>query len=55
MEEEVVWTAPPCGIVLETSGLECHEAKGPAFPELLPSGFLWEGFLSGSQTALPNF
>lgn len=53
MEEDVVWTPPPCGIVLGASGLECHEAEGA--PEPLPSGFLWEGFLSGSQTALPNF
>lgn len=56
MEEEGVWTPHPCGIVLEASGLESHEAEGgPVFPEPLPSGFLWEGFLSGSQTALPNF
>lgn len=26
VEGEVLWTPPPCGIVLEASGLECHEA-----------------------------
>lgn len=28
-EDEVVWAPPPCGIVLEASGPECHEAEGP--------------------------
>lgn len=53
MEEEVVWTPPPCGIVLEASGLECHEAEGSQSRSRVD--FFWERFLSGSQTALPNF
>lgn len=40
VEEEVVWTPSPCGIVLEASGLECHEAEGPVFPEPLQVDFL---------------
>lgn len=27
----MVWTPPPCGIVLEASGHECHRAEGPVF------------------------
>lgn len=51
----MVWAPPPCGIVLEASGPECHEAEGPrAAPKWI--FFLGgEGFLSASQTALPNF
>lgn len=49
----MVWAPLPCGIVLEASGLECHEAEGPrAAPKWI---FFGEGSLSGSQTALPNF
>lgn len=29
LEDEVLWAPPPRGIVLEASGLECHEAEGP--------------------------